>query len=304
MELKNKQLLLETTNICDANCVICPRELYKRKLECMDMGLFKKIIDDAEKYKLTSIDTCGYGEALLDKHLFQRLAYIRKKLPLADIFVSTTAFHLTPEKWEAACHHIDTLKLSIYGATKETYEAFHRGKLKYEVAMDNIMGFLEYAKQKKVKPYTVGLFVITDLNIHEKFMWIRKWENRLDEIFVWKPHNWVLGRNYRTVDLARQVTCGRPDNGPMYVRTDGTVGPCCWDIHGDIQLGDLTTQTIEEVYRGEPYQKLRRNHKDRNFDDYICKNCDQTNFDPTVLVHKSREDRKVGQLTANMRDLI
>ena len=179
MELKNKQILIETTNVCDAHCVICPREKYTRKPQCMDMGLFEKIIDDAKQYKLTSIDTCGYGEALLDKHLFQRLYYIRKNLPLADVFLSTTAFHLTPEKWEAICQYVDTLKLSIYGATKETYEAFHRGKLKYEVAMDNIMGFLEYAKQRDRRPYTVGLFVVTDLNIHEKFMWIRKWEDKL-----------------------------------------------------------------------------------------------------------------------------
>ena len=66
MELRNKQVIIETTNICDAHCVICPREQFKSKLRMMDLGLFKKIIDDAVQYDVDSIDTCGFGEAFLD----------------------------------------------------------------------------------------------------------------------------------------------------------------------------------------------------------------------------------------------
>ena len=56
MELRNKQIIMETTNVCDAHCVICPREKFTQKLQAMDMDLFKKIIDDAAQYNLQSID--------------------------------------------------------------------------------------------------------------------------------------------------------------------------------------------------------------------------------------------------------
>jgi len=300
MKLKNKQIIVETTNVCDAHCVICPREKFTQKLQAMDMGLFKKIIDDASQYDLESIDTCGFGECFLDKHLFERFAYVREKLPKAKVFISTTAFHMTPDTWDDVIKYIDILKLSIYGATEETYEAFHRGKVKYWQSMKNIMGFLEYVKIKPVKPYTIGLFVTTDLNRHEKDRWIVKWQPELDEIFVWEPHNWIDGRSYRTVDISRQTSCGRPDNGPLYIHADGTVSPCCWDIHKRIPLGNMNTQTIEEVYKGEPYNKLRKAHRECDFSNYMCRECDQTNYTPEVLLYATNPQRKVGQITSNM----
>lgn len=304
MELKNKQIIIETTNVCDAHCVICPREKFKQKPQAMDMGLFKKIIDDASQYDLESVDTCGFGECFLDKRLFERFAYIREKLPGAEIFVSTTAFHMGPETWDDVFQYIDILKFSIYGATEKTYEAFHRGKMKYAVAMKNIIGFLDYTTEDEMlRPYTIGLFVVTDLNRHEVLPWVEMWEPKLDEVFVWEPHNWIEGRSYRTVDHTRQTTCGRPDNGPLYVHADGTVSPCCWDIHKDIPVGDMKIQSIKEVYRGEPYRKLREAHRDGNFYGYACWNCDQTNFNPDVLLYKSNQNRKVGQITSNRMDI-
>jgi len=50
MELKNKHISIETTNLCPAHCTICPREQLTQKLGIMDFDLFKKIIDDAAQY--------------------------------------------------------------------------------------------------------------------------------------------------------------------------------------------------------------------------------------------------------------
>lgn len=285
--------------MCSAHCVICPREQYKQKLRSMEMGLFKKIIDDAAQYEIESIDTCGFGECFMDKHLFERFEYIRKNIPGCEIFVSSTAFYMDESKWDAVAQYIDILKLSIYGTTKETYEAFHRGNIKYEIAMDNIFGFIEYAKSLIISPRIVGLFVETKSNWYERDKWLDIWEPKLDEVMVWKPHNWVDGRSYRTVDKTRQISCGRPFNAPLYVQTDGIVVPCCWDIHQRIPLGDMKTQTIEEVYRGGPYMDLRRAHELGNFDKYICGECDQTNHNPGSLIYSSNKNRQVGMLTSN-----
>jgi radical SAM protein with 4Fe4S-binding SPASM domain len=300
MELRNKQIILETINICDAHCVICPREKFTQKPQAMDMGLFKKIIDDAAQYNLESIDTCGFGECFLDRTIFEKFAYIRHMLPKAKIYVSTTGFHMDKDKWESVINYIDILKLSIYGYTPETYEAFHRGKIKHEGVMENILGFLNY---KNGHPYTIGLFVETELNQHEKDDWINMWEPKLDEVFVWKPHNWVNGREYRKVDQTRQTTCGRPHNGPMYVHADGTVSPCCWDIHKQIKLGDLKEQTIEEIYKGQPYKALRHAHEKGFFGNHICRDCDQTNYNPEVLLYANNPTRRVGQITSNQETI-
>jgi hypothetical protein len=307
MEVKNKQLIVETCNLCDARCVTCPRELFKEKPCTMSMSLFRKIVDDAAQYGMESIDTCGFGEPLLDKHLFERFEYVRKKMPKAKIFLSTTGFHLTYDKWERIFDLVDIVKFSIYGITKKTYEAFHRGKLDFDVSMLNIHGFLSYISTTSIytkrKPRTIGLFLETELNSHEEEKWLNHWEPILDEVMIWKPHNWVNGRHYREVDYERQVSCGRPFNAPMYIHADGTVGACCFDPHKGIRLGDMKGQTIEEVYRGDAYRKLRQAHRECDFDSYICKNCDQTNHDPGVLLYANNPDRKVGQLVSNVKDV-
>ena len=44
----------------------------------------------------------------------------------------------------------------------------------------------------------------------------------------------------------------------MIIRPDGTAAKCCNDPMTDLVLGDLNKQTILEIWRGKPYQELRR----------------------------------------------
>jgi radical SAM protein with 4Fe4S-binding SPASM domain len=302
MKLKNSQLIIETTNICNAHCVTCPREQFTQKPTIMTMKLFNKIINDASNYDIQSLDCCGFGDCFLDTKLFKRFEYVRNKIPNANIFISTTGFNMDKSKWDDVLQYVDTLKLSIYGVTEKTYEAFHRGKVKYNTSMENIEGLLEYSKDKK-RPYTIGLYMVTDINQHEETAWIRKWESKLDEVFVWSPHNWVDGRNYRKVYKERQISCGRPFNAPMYIHSDGTVSPCCFDLNKRMVMGDMNTQSIEEIYKGDAYEKLREAHSKGDFSKHICSMCDQTNFNPNVLLYKSDSSREVGQITSNKKDV-
>ena len=73
MELRSKQITIETTNICTANCIVCPREKFTQKLQIMDFNLFKKIIDDAAQYSIECVDINGFGDPFTDKLLFKRL---------------------------------------------------------------------------------------------------------------------------------------------------------------------------------------------------------------------------------------
>lgn len=195
--------------------------------------------------------------------------------------------------------YIDILKISSYGMSKETYESVHRGHIKYEQSMANIMQLLN----EKERPYTIGLLVETDLNKDERDEWIRFWEPRLDEVFVWKPHNWVDYRSYREMDRSCQRTCGRPLNGPLYIHVDGTVSPCCWDINKRMVIGDINRQTIYEIIHSEVFAKIRHAHEMNNFSDLICCNCCQTNHRDDVLIYTNK-GRQVGELTPNNIRLI
>ena len=286
---------IENTNRCTAKCVICPREKFTQKLDSMDFELYKKIIDDASQYNIKTLDMCGYGEPFIDKRLAELLHYAKQKIKGVQTYISTTCWF--EDKYNAL-DYIDILKISFYGMTPETYKKMHN-----QIQTWPLLNILEILSRTK-KPYTIGLFVKTDINKHETMDWIKFWEPRFDEIMVWKPHNWVDYRNYRTVDKTKQVSCGRPLNGPLYIHTDGKVSPCCWDINKRLLIGDMNTQTIAEVFNSDAFKRIQEAHLKNDFTGLICAECDQTNPDPSSLICSSNKERKVGMLTPNMEELI
>ena len=59
------------------------------------------------------------------------------------------------------------------------------------------------------------------------------------------------------------------------VDSAGLVTPCCWLPDGSlITLGDLNTQTFKEIWFGEPYERLRRQHLSNQHPPF-CQRCQQ-----------------------------
>jgi|TARA_Y100000310_G_C20703453_1_gene832257 MoaA/NifB/PqqE/SkfB family radical SAM enzyme len=298
MRIRSGKITIENTNICTANCVICPRSKYNQPLGVMGFSLFAKIINQcSQQTNIDTIDIGGFGEPFADKLLFDRCELIRKRLPKARIFTSSNCFLMTPDKYGEVCKYIDSLKISVYGVTKETYEKCHRGNVTQERTYANILGLLE----RKDRPYTIGLLTLSD-NHHEMDDWVKFWQPKLDEVYVWKPHNFGGLMNFRKLSRER-ISCGRPSNGPLYIHIDGTVSMCCLDINKNLVIGDINKQTITEIFQSKEYRELRRAHLRQNFKGLLCESCCQTSYDPDVLVYASNADRAVGKMNSNLESL-
>lgn len=62
----------------------------------------------------------------------------------------------------------------------------------------------------------------------------------------------------------------------MIIQADGTVEPCCyWTAHGNSNppLGNVNENTIEEIWNGKGYRRLRRNMADGKLKAAGCANC-------------------------------
>jgi len=67
-------MMIENTNRCNAECVMCPRELLSRKRGFMDLGLFEKLIREVSGLKRKPVTHLhGFGEPMLDKLLPERI---------------------------------------------------------------------------------------------------------------------------------------------------------------------------------------------------------------------------------------
>jgi radical SAM protein with 4Fe4S-binding SPASM domain len=287
---------VETTNKCPASCVICPRDSFEPKLDIMSMSLFKKVIDDAAQYNCACVNTCGFGDPFTDPYFWERCEYVKEKLPNTKIYASTTGYLMGEKHYANIIKYIDILKISFFGMSRDTYYKMHH--LNMDKSLDNILGFLA-EKQSNKKPYISGLFVETEINKHQRAEWIDFWKPLLDEIYAWKPHNW-LDKRYRIVDKTNQVSCNRPFT-TVYIHVNGDVSVCCWDLNKGVLIGNINTQTFEEIYNSKEIKLIQEKHKSCSFGGLICGDCDQTNPDPSNLLYTSK-NRKLGDYAFEVKE--
>ena len=67
------------------------------------------------------------------------------------------------------------------------------------------------------------------------------------------------------------------------VTWDGRVVPCCFDFDAKVVLGDLKTQTMEEIWNGPAYIELRKAELEGRNRSELCANCNQAPGHAPVL---------------------
>jgi len=295
---ENKTITIEVTNKCSAACIMCPREKMIQDLDTMSFDVWKKLVDDCDKLGIEMLDLCGYGDVFLDRGLFDKIDYAKKVNPDFKIYISTTGIAMNEKKWDYIVDNVDILKFSIYGMSKDVYEEV-MANVKYDRAHNNILGFLEKNKKAKNKVYTIGNYIVLKENEHEFQDWIDFWEPKLSEIYAWKPHNYVDGREYRDISGQEQKSCGRPEQGPLNIAVNGEAHVCCFDYNKLLTVGSIKDNTISEIMNSEKMKLIQEKHNNNDFTDLICAICDQTVKDESVLLYNTNPERKVGQNNAS-----
>lgn len=142
-EIICENIIIESTNVCNAQCVFCPREQYLHKLQHMPQELFEKIIKEASELGLKSVAFGSFGEPLCDPNLTEKTQYIKKKNNLLKIILTSTLSLLDEKLIDSLIKNVDAIHVSFYGMTSETYERTHRGSLKFEKSKKNVLSLID-----------------------------------------------------------------------------------------------------------------------------------------------------------------
>jgi len=301
LTLTTPEVRFEVTNSCNANCIMCPREKMKREQGVLDMDLYKRILNDAVEAGCRQVSLENFGETFLDPYIFERARYAKSKG--LEVYTITNGSLLDEEKCRLCVELFNKVRISMYGTTKETFEKIHRG-LCFETVRDNVERLFTIRQQVSESKLEIEMYyLLMDENRHEVKEFIEKYEKRAWGLSVWKPHNWGDGRDYRERS-SKKETCKRPVIGPVQVQWDGKAVPCCFDYDSSIILGDLNTQSLAEVLRGERYNALRRAHASGDFAAFpFCDCCDQLQRREDVLVYTTIKGSKVGATNTNYFEL-
>jgi MoaA/NifB/PqqE/SkfB family radical SAM enzyme len=280
IQLKNKEVRIEPTNLCNYNCIMCPREKHTRKKGIMSMELYCNIIDQIVQMGANKITLTNFGEPFIDPTLEEKILIAKQNglktyvVSNASLFSVQSKFDESLTKIESAIKNgLDELRLSFYGFNKSEYELTMKGG-NFNSVIKNIALLGEL--KEKYKSIEVSHFIL-DFNGSvdiEKQPDIIK--DVIDYYEIWKPHNFGNGRAYREINNIQKKSCGRPQNGPMQINWSGIVVPCCYDYNESIILGDASKQTLAEILQSEIYESLRESHnKNEYFKFSYCNSCDQ-----------------------------
>ena len=270
-----KKIYIEITNVCNLKCKFCPET--SRKKEFMSFEDFEEIIKKV--YKYTNL-VCLHvkGEPLLHNNLENMLKVLEKYNLQANI---TTNGTLIKENLEILrnSNAVRQINFSIHSIMqndrldkqylKDIFESVEK--------LENIIVSYRLWNLKNIKENNINNEIIEEIakyyniqNLKEKVMqneFIKIKENLFinqDTEFIWPNiNNKNINEKGRCLALKEQIA----------ILVDGTVVPCCLDNNGDIPLGNIFKQTLEEILDKEKTIIIKKNFENGIITCDLCKTC-------------------------------
>ncbi len=271
---------IESTNICNAKCVFCPRDEMHRKQGVMSRELFRKIVDECAALGITHVRMHNYGEAFLDRYLVEKVRYAKEK-GIREVGMISNGSLITEKVARAMIEAgLDAINISIDAGGREVFDATRIG-LNYDKVIANVERVVRIRGELGRKHPKLILSFVRQNNSADEQAFIEHWRKVADKIHITELHNWA-GTLNRESDV--NYPCYRPWL-TFTVLWDGRVSLCCADFDGRTILGDLNSQTIAEVWNGEAYRRVRREHLESGGPD-VCRACDLPRKDSPLWITK------------------
>lgn len=272
-------VLIDNTNACNLRCSMCDHPNVKnyRKVQVMDLGLYKKIIDEiAVENPSARIWGIFFGDPFMCRDIAQRIKYGKDK-GLTDMVLNTNGVLMSPEKGRAVIEAgLDALYVGIDAANAETYLKIRVGG-DYDKAVRNVLAYRD-ALREVGKPHQKLFvqFVVSDINEDQVEPFKEFWSGQGINVKIRPKVSWA-----GLVDAPNLADNSLVARKPCYwlmqtinICADGRVALCSVDIHCRVPCGDVTTHSIKEVWQ-TGLKAMRAMHKEGRFRELpeMCRNC-------------------------------
>lgn len=273
---------VELTNECNLNCIMCDRGSLSRQKLRMDMGLFKRIIDNAAEIGVPEVKLNRFGEPLLQPLLIDMIKYAKGK-GILRIYFTTNATLLTEEMArKIIASGLDSITFSVDGGTAETYEKIRRGA-RYNRVVKNIERFARIRRELGQKKPEIVLNTILMKDTEDEMPLVfQKWSPLVNKINVIPVGRYGNVEDRSGIDRgglrSEKRICHQPFDR-LLVFWDGTVTVCCADINGDLSVGNILNERLEQLWKNNKFEHIRRMLTEKQYKTIpICAGCDGTNL--------------------------
>ena len=282
---------LEPTNICNLECPVCETGagVLGRPDGHMTLEQFKTLIDKVAEHTNTLM-FYFMGEPFLNKHAYKMVRYA-KDVGIPFVTTCTNGDLLYPEKL-VECG-IDEVSFQIGGMTQETHQIY-RINSNLERIMKNLKETLRIKQERRPSMRVLCGFILMKHNEHEVETFKREMAAiGVDQAVVIDPcvRTVEQGKLYLPTDKKHwfydpvAFEAGElkpkiiPDNEcpwiyySLSIHVNGDVVPCCRDPKGEQVMGNLLSESLEEVWNGQRFQTFRNKLHQNQKEIGICRLC-------------------------------
>ncbi len=265
-----KLVSIECDNVCNLKCVMCPYPDMSRPKVKMSMELFSKIVDNAVEVGIKELNLNVYNEPLLDSSIFDRITYAKSRG--MRVGFSTNGTLLTEARAEQIIQSgLDWIVISIDGASKETYERIRIGA-DFDDVIRNTQQLVELRKASHTdKPVVTVSCVVQKDNYTELTTQLEHFRRLFKEVGAVNVGVVDSRKDDKTKSVLNlQVEAKTKRVYPcqrlwleLVVLSSGKVVLCCMDYNGSVELGDLNSQRIEEIWESSKFSNIKQLHLTR-----------------------------------------
>lgn len=276
MKKRFKKIYIEITNRCNLNCSFCG----KNKRDYRDMSLleFKLVINKIKKYT-DYIYLHVKGEPLLYSNLDSLLSICDNTNIKVNI---TTNGVFLKEKLSVLMNHfcIRQINISLHSENnKKNYflDVFSSGKIlstKMFISY-RIWDLKEYKLNKKsteivnkiIEFYNLSPVIVDKLYNDKNIKIASNTFVNKENIFTWPDvDNDILVDGF-CYGLKTHIA----------ILSNGDIVPCCLDANGEIKLGNIFEDSLDDVLNGDTYRTLLRSFENNKALHPLCKSCNFKN---------------------------
>ncbi|MBP2316246.1 radical SAM/SPASM domain-containing protein [Azospirillum soli] len=269
---------IETTNICNLKCPMCPRTMLIERDEFSPLGMmtrdeFASIIDQGVAHGVKSVKLNYLGEPLAHQDAVWQVAYAKQKGVL-DVMMNTNASLLRPAKAiELLEAGLDNLFVSFDAISPDLFEDRRVGTSIGRV-IDNVYAFVKVRNERFPHVQVrLSMVMYDDPKWREQFEGMKiMWKHLVDAI----GYGFYTERDPDAQGDFPEVPgfwCAQPFQR-MFLKYNGNVTICCVDDKDETVVGNWREHPLATIWNGDAYRSIRRLHAEGHYYDMpMCRKC-------------------------------
>ncbi len=278
------EYIVETTAKCNLYCPMCPRESLPQPKQDMTDAIFELLVREAGP-STEHMMLIGLGEPFMDPHIFQRIEFCHRH-SISTLLSTNGTFLDESVAAKVLASPLEQITLSFDGAKKETFEFFRKGA-KFEKVRDNFVRFSRMKYERRSRLQIVVQMVKMERNAPEVDDFIAFWSAvpGVDQLRIKADETNLMRPDAGHAAADWKHPCHYLWRGPMYVKQNGDVYPCCQSYMLDgAPLGNLNDQPLTTIWNSDAMRKMRVLHATgRAGEINICSRCCTTIPHPVLV---------------------